>query len=34
MAHATLTLNMTRADVVAGNQRVAAFEPKKLKPGG
>src|ERR1017187_8950571 len=26
MAHATLTLNMTRADVAAGNQRVAAFE--------
>lgn len=29
MAHATLTLNMTRADVVAGNQRIAAFEPAK-----
>jgi len=28
-AHATLTLNMTRADVIAGNQRVAAFEMGK-----
>ncbi len=26
MAHVSLTLNMTRADVTAGNQRVAAFE--------
>jgi TPR repeat protein len=26
MAHAALTINMTRADVTAGNQRVAAFE--------
>jgi hypothetical protein len=34
MAHATLTFNMTRADVVAGNQRVAAFEIGKPKPGG
>ncbi len=34
MAHATLTLNMTRADVVAGNQRVAAFEIGKPKPDG
>jgi hypothetical protein len=31
MAHATLTLNMTRADVVAGNQRVAAFEIEQPK---
>ena len=31
MAHATLTLNMTRADVIAGNQRVAAFEIGKSK---
>ena len=34
MAHATLTLNMTRADVVAGNQRIAAFQLGKPKPGG
>jgi len=34
MAHATLTLNMTRADVVAGNQRIAAFEVGKPKSGG
>ncbi len=34
MAHATLTLNMTRADVMVGNQRVTAFEPRKLKSGG
>jgi len=34
MAHATLTLNMTRADVAAGNQRVAAFELGKSKSGG
>ena len=33
MAHATLTINMTRADVAAGNQRVAAFEMGKPKPG-
>jgi hypothetical protein len=31
MAHATLTLNMTRADVAAGNRRVAAFEMGKPK---
>jgi TPR repeat protein len=31
MAHTTLTLNMTRADVAAGNQRVAAFEIGKPK---
>jgi TPR repeat protein len=34
MAHATLTLNMTRADVAAGNQRFAAFEMEKPKSGG
>ena len=34
MAHVTLTLNMTRADVVAGNQRIAAFEVGKPKSGG
>jgi TPR repeat protein len=28
-AHATLTLNMTRADVAAGNQRIAAFKLAK-----
>jgi TPR repeat protein len=33
-AHATLTFNMTRADVAAGNQRVAAFEIGKPKSGG
>ena len=33
MAYATLTLNMTRADVAAGNQRAAAFEIGKPKPG-
>ncbi len=34
MAHAALTLNMTREDVANGNQRVAAFEMGKPKPGG
>ena len=34
MAYATLTLNMTRADVAAGNQRVAAFEMGEKKPVG
>jgi TPR repeat protein len=34
MAHATLTFNMTREDVTAGNQRVAAFEIGKPKPAG
>jgi uncharacterized protein len=29
MAHATLTLNMTREDVAAGNRRFAAFEVGK-----
>jgi TPR repeat protein len=29
LAHATLTLTMTRADIVAGNQRMAAFQPGK-----
>ena len=33
MAHTTLTLNMTRADVIAGNERVAAFEMGRPKPG-
>jgi hypothetical protein len=33
MAHTTLTINMTREDVVAGNERVAAFEMGKPKPG-
>jgi TPR repeat protein len=33
MAYSTLTLNMTRVDVAAGNQRVAAFEMEKPKPG-
>jgi TPR repeat protein len=33
-AHTTLTFNMTRADVAAGNQRVAAFELGKPKSGG
>jgi TPR repeat protein len=32
-ASITLTLNMTRDDVTAGNQRVAAFESTKTKPG-
>jgi len=32
-AYAALTINMTRADVTAGNQRVAAFKIGKLKPG-
>ena|SRR5664280_185677 len=34
MAHATLTINMTRADVAAGNQRVAAYKMEKLKHDG
>ncbi len=34
MAHAALTINMTREDVAAGNRRVAAFETGKPKPGG
>ena len=34
MAHATLTINMTRADVAAGIQRVAAFKMGKLKHDG
>jgi TPR repeat protein len=34
MAHATLTINMTREDVAAGNQRVAAFKTGKLKHDG
>jgi TPR repeat protein len=34
MAHATLTFNMTREDVAAGNQRVAAFEMEKPESGG
>ena len=34
MAHATLTINMTRADVAAGIQRIAAFKMGKLKPDG
>jgi len=33
MAHATLTLNMTRADVAAGNRRVDAFEMEKPRSG-
>ncbi len=33
-AHATLTLNMTREDVAAGNERVAAFELGKSKSAG
>jgi len=33
-AHATLTFNMTREDVAASNQRVAAFEIGKPKPAG
>jgi hypothetical protein len=34
MAYSTLTINMTRADVAVGDQRVAAFEIGKPKPGG
>ena len=30
MAYSTLTINMTRADVIAGNQRVAAFQIKPV----
>jgi TPR repeat protein len=33
-AYSALTFNMTRADVAAGNQRIAAFEIGKPKPGG
>jgi len=33
LAHAILTLNMTRADIVAGKRRVAAFKIGKPKPG-
>jgi TPR repeat protein len=33
-AYITLTLSMTREDVAAGNQRVAAFEVKRPKSSG
>ena len=34
MAWSNLTLNMTRADVAAGDQRVAAFEVARASSGG
>ena len=34
LAHTILSLDMTRADISAGNQRVAAFKIGKPKPSG